>query len=174
MPLEAGLDDDVLEPPNKPPDAGVVLEAPPAPPKKPPEEGAADVGVEEALFAPPKRPLVDGVVEAPPNRPPEVGVEAVFDEGAPPNKPPAGFCASPADFWPKMEPALFEVALLPPVEPPAEPNENEGVPPEEAPPKRPPVAGAVVVGLFDGALDEPWVPKVNDMVFLLSEGLTVS
>jgi hypothetical protein len=112
-------------------------------------------------------------VEAPPNKPPEVGVDAAFEDVAPPpNRPPAGFCASPAGFWPNIEAALFAgAALLPPLVPP-----NENDPPGAAFPKRLPEAGAVVVVFPVAALDEPWVPKGNGdaMMFSVSRGRIVS
>lgn len=73
--------------------------APLPPPNSPVDAGAADVGVEEVLLVPPKGLPAAGVVEVPPNSAPDVGAGAVFeDEDAPPNRPPAGFCASPAGF----------------------------------------------------------------------------
>lgn len=72
-----------------------------------------------------------------------------------------------------MDPALFDGVVLLPPEPPTLPNEKEGVPPE-APPKRPPEAGAVLVALLDGALDEPGFPKVKDIVTWVSGGWIAS
>lgn len=145
---------------NKPPEAGVVL----VPPKSPPGRGVADVEVADVFLAP-KRPVEDGVVEVPPKSPaPEVGFEPVFaEEAVAPKGFPDGFCASPAGFWLKRVPPLFDGVALSPELPPTVPNEKDGVPPEP-PPKRPPDAGAVLVALFGGALDELGVPKVKDMV----------
>lgn len=93
---EGGWEAGVVEafPPNSPPALGVELLAPPVLPNRPPEEAVA-AALSVALLAAPKSPPLDGVVEVPPNSPPPwVGVETVV----PPNRPPDGFAASPADF----------------------------------------------------------------------------
>lgn len=136
------------------------------PPKIPPAGGVADVDVADLFLAPCPRPGEDGVVEAPAKNPgPEAEFEPVFaEEVAAPNRFPDGFCASPAGFWPKRRPPLFDGVALSPELPPTVPNEKDGVPPEPLP-KRPPDAGAVLVALFEGALDELEVPKSKeDMV----------
>lgn len=53
------------------------------------------------------------------------------------------------------------------------PKENLGVPDAAAVPKRPPVAGAVLVVLLDAAPEELGVPKLNDMAIGVGDALLV-
>ncbi len=145
------------------------------------------VGVEEA----PNRPVVagaeeaavaDGVDEAPPKRPPPVcGVLAAppkrFDDPAvpaPPNNdgplegvavevvfaPPAPTVTAPPGLAPALpnKPPPAGGFVAPGVE--EEPNEKGDVP-EDAPPNRPPEAGADVVVAWPGAALELGAPKLN-------------
>ena len=162
-------------PPNKP-DAGLLalLAAPPALPNKAPEDGAVVplLGTPKAAvaagFAVPKTlPPDEGA--APlllPNTPVPVGVaapEEVLEVEAPPNRPPAGCCATPPLCCPNKEPGLPEgAALLPAAAVPCVPKANL-LPLAGVEPKRPPAAGAEEVALFCAALVELGVPKVNDM-----------
>lgn len=167
--LNAGWFAVPLPPPSRLPDArAVVLLLPPQ--NSPPLAGAGDA---EAVLAvgvvEPKRPPVEGVVEVlPPKRAPVEGVAAV-PEGAP-NRTDFGFSESPLLGCPKTEPALpADVDELPAAAPPNDPKENLGVLLPEAEPKRPSVAGAEVVVLFDCSFDELGVPKLNDMVVVTGE-----
>lgn len=172
-----------LSPPNSPPEdaAGVPLEAVAAP-KRPPEGGADVLGVEEPVFEPNGPPEAAGVDDAPaaglaPKRPPpvDVGVPVEAAEVPPPKSPPAGFWPA---FCPKSDPLEAGVPLLDPAAGvlllPRLPKEKLGVP-VEAPPKRPPDAGAEVAGvepLFDVGVAFVF-PKLKDIVSKFREAIGV-